>query len=114
MISLVYGMAAYVFFLCTFVYAIGFVGGIFVPKTVDGGASVPLIEALAVNFLALGIFADVFQNHLHRLLDRWIAAKGQPLQLALAGHNQVVVLVQVELERRSPVAVRMSIAVDIH
>jgi len=69
--SLLYGTLAYVLFLCTFVYAIGFVGGIFVPKTVDGGASVPLIEALAVNFLALGIFA--FQHSLmaRRSFKRW-------------------------------------------
>jgi protein-S-isoprenylcysteine O-methyltransferase Ste14 len=62
LISLLYGTIAYVFFACTFVYAIGFVGGIFVPKTVDSGAAVPLMEALAINFLVLGIFA--FQHSL--------------------------------------------------
>jgi protein-S-isoprenylcysteine O-methyltransferase Ste14 len=71
LISLVYGTAVYVFFLCTFVYAIGFVGGVFVPKTVDSGTPAPLIEALAVNFLVLGIFA--FQHSLmaRRSFKRW-------------------------------------------
>src|SRR6185369_10754126 len=55
--SMLYGMAAYVFFLCTFAYAIGFVGGVFVPKGIDGGGPVTLVEALAVNLLLLGIFA---------------------------------------------------------
>jgi protein-S-isoprenylcysteine O-methyltransferase Ste14 len=60
-----------VLFACTFVYAIGFVGGVFVPKTVDSGAAVPLGEALAVNFLVLGIFA--FQHSLmaRRSFKRW-------------------------------------------
>ena len=57
LLSLLYGVAAYLFFACTFVYAIGFIGGVFVPKTLDSGAPVPLIEAIAVNLLALGIFA---------------------------------------------------------
>jgi protein-S-isoprenylcysteine O-methyltransferase Ste14 len=71
LISLVYGTAVYVFFLCTFVYAIGFVGGVFVPKTVDSGTPAPLVEALAVNFLVLGIFA--FQHSLmaRRSFKRW-------------------------------------------
>jgi len=71
LISLVYGTAVYVFFLCTFVYAIGFVGGVFVPKTVDSGTPAPLIEALAVNSLVLGIFA--FQHSLmaRRSFKRW-------------------------------------------
>ena len=71
LISLVYGTAVYVFFLCTFVYAIGFVGGVFVPKTVDSGTPAPLMEALAVNFLVLGIFA--FQHSLmaRRSFKRW-------------------------------------------
>ena len=42
LISLMYGTGVYLFFACTFVYAMGFVGGIFVPKTVDSGATVPL------------------------------------------------------------------------
>jgi protein-S-isoprenylcysteine O-methyltransferase Ste14 len=52
-----YSLAVYVFFLGTFVYAALFIGGIVVPKTIDSGAAVPLIEALAVNLLCLGIFA---------------------------------------------------------
>jgi protein-S-isoprenylcysteine O-methyltransferase Ste14 len=62
MISLVYGVVVYIFFAATFVYAMGFVGGVFVPKGIDDGVAVPLGQALAVNLLALGVFA--FQHSL--------------------------------------------------
>jgi len=69
--SLLYGVFVYVFFLGTFAYAIGFVGGLVVPKTVDSGAPAPLLEALAVNSLVLAIFA--FQHSLmaRRSFKRW-------------------------------------------
>lgn len=53
--SLLFGGLVYLFFLGTFLYAMGFVNGLVVPKTVDDGARVPLLEALLVNggFLAL-------------------------------------------------------------
>ncbi|MBL8863716.1 MAG: isoprenylcysteine carboxylmethyltransferase family protein [Planctomycetes bacterium] len=44
-------------FLGTFLYAIGFVSGLFVPATVDGGHSAPLVEALLVNGGFLALFA---------------------------------------------------------
>jgi len=69
--SLIYGIAVYVFFLCTFVYAIGFIGGVFVPKTLDSGAPVPLMEAIAVNLLVLGIFAIQHSVMARRGFKRW-------------------------------------------
>jgi protein-S-isoprenylcysteine O-methyltransferase Ste14 len=55
--SLVYGATAYIAFLGTFLYAIGFVSGFVVPRTVDQGASAPLKEALLVNGGFLALFA---------------------------------------------------------
>ena len=57
LVALVYGILSYVFFFLTFLYAIGFVSGLVVPKTIDSGARAPLTESLLVNVALLTIFA---------------------------------------------------------
>src|SRR3954453_22033049 len=56
-IALLYGLAAYVAFFVTILYAIGFVSGLAVPKTIDTGTVVPIAEALIVNLLLMSLFA---------------------------------------------------------
>jgi len=57
MAGLFYGALCYALFLLTFLYAIGFVGNIVVPKSIDSGAAVSSIEALVVDLILLGLFA---------------------------------------------------------
>lgn len=54
---LAYGTLVYLFFFVTFLYAIGFVTGVGVPKGIDDGAPAPLAEALLVNGGLLALFA---------------------------------------------------------
>ncbi len=56
-LSASYGVVCYLVFLGTFLYAIGFVGNVLVPKGIDAGPAVPPAEAVAMNVLLLGLFA---------------------------------------------------------
>ncbi|HEX2343814.1 MAG TPA: NnrU family protein [Vicinamibacterales bacterium] len=56
-LTLAYGVVSYVAFFLTFLYAIGFLGNIGVPKSLDSGAVGPWPTALAIDVGLLALFA---------------------------------------------------------
>jgi len=70
-IAFLYGLASYVVFFVTILYAIGFVSGLVVPKTIDTGTVVPLAEALVVNLLLMSVFAIQHSVMARKPFKRW-------------------------------------------
>jgi protein-S-isoprenylcysteine O-methyltransferase Ste14 len=57
LIAFLYGIVAYLAFAVAIVYAIGFVTGLGVPKTIDSGSAGEPMQAIIINLLLMSLFA---------------------------------------------------------
>jgi len=70
-IAFLYGLVAYFTFFATILYAIGFVSGLVVPKTIDTGPDSSATEALLVNLLLMSLFAVQHSVMARKQFKQW-------------------------------------------
>jgi len=70
-VGLLYGLVSYAIFFVTFLYALGFVEGAFVPKTIDSGDATAFGMALVVNLSLMSLFAIQHSVMARPAFKRW-------------------------------------------
>jgi methanethiol S-methyltransferase len=70
-LTICYGAVAYLLFMVSFVYAIGFLGNLWVPRGVDHALSAPAGPAVLIDVLLLGVFAIQHSVMARPVFKRW-------------------------------------------
>jgi protein-S-isoprenylcysteine O-methyltransferase Ste14 len=69
--AVIFGVGSYGVFVVSLLYAVGFVGNLIVPKSIDSGQPGSLVESLLVNVMLLGLFAVQHSVMARPAFKRW-------------------------------------------
>jgi protein-S-isoprenylcysteine O-methyltransferase Ste14 len=92
----VYGVASYIVFLASFLYAVGFIGNFGVPKSLDSPADTPLQTAILIDLGLLSVFAlqhsVMARPAFKRMITRLIPAAAERSTYVLASSLALLLL----------------------
>jgi methanethiol S-methyltransferase len=77
-LSFIYGLIAYIISVITFLYTIGFVGNLVVPKSIDSGTESTFLTAFLVDVILLSIFAAQHSLMARPAFKKWISTLISP------------------------------------
>jgi methanethiol S-methyltransferase len=67
-----FGLVSYLIFFAAFLYWIGFMGNLIVPKGIDSGVSGPVLTAVLINFFLVALFGIQHSTMSRGIFKKWI------------------------------------------